>query len=609
MSERGAEFEAEIAREAAQRPKARTLKPLRRVLPFLKPYGLYIVGAFLALIVAAGATLVIPVAVREMIDHGFSNENAAAIDRYFLFLLAVAGLLGLGTAVRFYFVTWLGERVVADIRKAVYSHILSLSPAFFELTRTGEVLSRLTADTTLIQTVIGSSVSMALRNGMTLVGGIAMLIVTSPSLSGLALLGVPAIVLPLVLFGRAVRQLSRAAQDRIADTSATAGETINAVQTVQAFTHEAIDRDTYGRAVEGAFTTAIQRVRARAAMTALVIFLVFAGIVAVMWWGARLVLSGEMSAGELGQFILYAVLTAGSVGILSEIWGELQAAAGAAERLMELLDVRPEITAPAQPVAMPSPARGQVAFEAVTFRYPTRSDVSALSAFSLAAEPGETVALVGPSGAGKTTTFQLLLRFYDPQSGRILIDGVDIRQASPQEVRKRIAVVPQDSVVFAGSVLDNIRFGRPEASEAEIKAAAEAAQAAEFVERLPLGYRTLLGERGITLSGGQRQRIAIARAILRNAPILLLYEATCALDAESERLVQQGLERAMQGRTTLVIAHRLATVQKASRIVVMQGGEAIASGTHAELVAKDPLYGRLARLQFAGNDALLATGS
>ncbi len=600
MSEnRGAEFAAAVQREAQGRSRGRDVRVLRRLLPFMAPYKGYIAAALGFLLLSTAATLTIPRAVQQMIDHGFSKENAGLIDQYFLFVLAVAVVLGLATAVRFYFVTWIGERVIADIRKAVYNHILSLSPAFFEVTRTGEVLSRLTTDTTLIQTAVGSSVSIALRNLLMMVGGLTMLFITSAKLTGLVLVTVPLVIVPLILMGRVVRNLSRKSQDRVADTSAYAAETINAVQTVQSFTHEPIDRTRFGATVEDTFATAIKRVRARAAMTALVIVLIFASIVGVLWIGAQSVLTGTMTAGVLVQFIFYAIMVASSAGALSEVWTEVLQASGAAERLMELLSTKPQVEVPAAPVAMPAP-QGRVRFERVTFEYPMRPGISALKDFSLEINPGETIALVGPSGAGKTTVFQLLQRFFDPQAGRILIDGVDIRQAAPTDVRTRLALVPQETVIFGDTAFENVRYGRPDATEAEIRAAAEAAQASEFIEKLPKGYHTYLGERGVTLSGGQRQRVAIARAILRDAPILLLDEATSALDAESERLVQIALENLMQKKTTIVIAHRLATVQRADRIVVLDEGRIVAQGTHKDLVAGGGLYARLARLQFAG---------
>ena len=604
MSGRPSTAEQDLERAASARPRSRDLSGLRALAPFLRPYRVRVIFAACALIAAAIATLVLPLAVRSMIDHGFSAESASLIDNYFYALLGVAALMAGASAIRFYYVTWIGERVVADIRRAVYGHVLTLSPRFFEVTRTGEVLSRLTADTTLIQTVVGSSLSMAMRNILTLIGGTILLLLTSLKLTGLALLLVPAILVPLIVFGRRVRGLSRAAQDRIADSSAYAGETLNAIHTVQAFAHESRDRALFGDAVESAFSSAKSRIRARATMTAMVIFLIFGGIVAVLWVGARLVLTGEMTPGELSQFVLYAVLTAASVGAVSEVWGDVQAAAGAAGRIKELLDARPDIAPPAEPVPLPLPAKGAVAFEDVTFRYPSRIDVSALDGFTVEIKPGETVALVGPSGAGKTTVFQLLLRFYDPQAGRVLIDGVDLAKADPVEVRRLIGLVPQETVIFSGTIADNIRYGRPDASDAEIEAAAQAAQAHGFIEKLPQGYATLLGERGTTLSGGQRQRIAIARAILKDPPILLLDEATSALDAESERAVQTALEALMKNRTTIIIAHRLATVQRADRIIVLEAGKAIAMGRHRDLVAEGGLYAHLANLQFASAAAL-----
>jgi len=539
-----------------------------------------------------------------MIDHGFNRADAERIGQYFLFLLAVAAVLGVATGVRYYFVTWLGERVIADIRKAVFGHVLSLTPAFFEVTRTGEVLSRLTADTTLIQTVIGSSASIALRNLVMLVGALALMVVTSVKLSVLVLIAVPVLMVPLIGFGRWVRSLSRKSQDTIADTSARAAETLNAVQTVQAFTHEALDRAGFGRDVETSFRVAVLRTRARAFMTVVVTFAAFGCVVAVLWSGARDVLSGTMTGGELAQFLFYALFVASGFGALSETWGDLQRAAGASERLAELLNAEPDVVAPAHPLALPVPARGAVHFEDVTFRYPSRPDAAALDGFSLDVAPGEAVALVGPSGAGKSTVFQLLLRFYAPQAGAITFDGVDAAALDPVELRRQIAVVAQDPAIFSGSIADNIRYGRPDASDDDVRRAADAAAAAEFIERLPQGYGTLVGERGITLSGGQRQRLAIARAMLRNAPLLLLDEATSALDSENERLVQQGLQNLMAGRTTIVIAHRLATIQRLKRIVVMDQGRIVGEGTHGELVARGGLYARLADLQFASGMAL-----
>ena len=593
-----AEVVAQIEEDAKRRPRTRSMRPLRALLPFITNYPWMIFAAFVALLVATMATLTMPVAVRFMIDNGFSNADASSIDRYFLAMLGVAIVLGVASSTRFFFVSWLGERITADLRAAVYDHITKLSPAFFEVTRTGEVLSRLTADTTLIKTVVGSSASIALRNAFMFVGSAAMLVYTSSTLSAMAALTLPGVIIPVILFGRMVRRLARASQDRIADTSAHAAETISAMQTVQSFTHEVEDRRVFGHAVEQSFQAARLRILARAGMTAIAIVLIFGGVVGILWVGAQYVLEGTMTGGTLSQFILYAVLCATSIGALSEVWGEVQLAAGATERLIEILEVEPEITAPEHPQSFPVPARGEVTFEDVTFHYPTRPTTSALEHISLAVGHGETVALVGSSGAGKSTMFQLLSRFYDPQGGRISIDGVDIRMAAPEAVREALSIVPQESVIFAKSALENIRFGRPDATRDDVVAAAKAAQADEFLTRLPEGYDTQLGERGITLSGGQRQRLAIARAILRNAPILLLDEATSSLDAESETLVQKALGTLMVGRTTLVIAHRLATVLKADRIVVMEHGQIVASGKHAELLAQEGLYARLAELQF-----------
>jgi ATP-binding cassette subfamily B protein len=532
-----------------------------------------------------------------MIDLGFSRANTEHIDRYFLLLFAVAGVLGLFTAARFYLVSWLGERVVADIRSAVYKHVIGMSPAFFETTRTGEVLSRLTTDTTLIQVVVGTSMSMALRNILLLSGGLVMLGITSLRLTGYTIGLLLVVVLPIIVFGRRVRKLSRATQDRVADSSALAGEKLNAVSTVQAFTQTQREGTRFAESVEASFVTALRRIRARAALTAIMIVMVFGAIVLVLWLGARAVLDGSMTAGELSQFVLYAVMVASGLGALSEVWGDVQRAAGATERLMELLAAKSDIVAPANPVPLPPP-RGEVLIEHVTFNYPSRPDHSSLLDVTIEVRAGETVAVVGPSGAGKSTLFQLLLRYYDPQRGTVLLDGVDIRQADPDAVRARIGIVPQDTVIFSADALENIRYGRAEATDAEVHAAARAAIADEFIERLPEGYKTFLGERGVRLSGGQRQRIAIARAILKNPPVLLLDEATSALDAESERQVQAALENLMQGRTTLVIAHRLATVRKATRIIVMDDGRVVATGTHDTLVAEHGLYARLAELQF-----------
>jgi len=587
--------------DAPRLPPATALRVLARVGRFVAPYRGRIAVALVALVVAAAATLALGQGVKIVIDRGFLERDAAALDGALAASLAVIVVMAIATYVRFYNVSWLGERVTADLRRAVFDHLLRLPPGWFELKRTGEVISRLTSDTTMLETVIGSSASLALRNLLLLAGGLVMLALTSPKLTMLVLVGVPLTVAPIVLFGRRVRKLARDTQDRVGDVGAYVDEAIHEIRTVQAYVHEAADRDAFAVRVEDAFTTARKRVHQRAMLVAVVILLVFGAVGVILWIGGHDVLAGRMTAGELSAFVFYAVIVASAVGTISEVVGDLQRAAGATERLFELLAVEPDIATPAQPVALPSPSRGEVAIDAVTFHYPSRPDANALDDFSLSVKRGERVALVGPSGAGKTTVFQLLLRFYDPQSGNVRVDGVDVRDADPAELRRRIALVPQDPVIFASSVTDNVRYGRPEASDEDVRRACEAAYASEFVERLPQGFASFLGERGVRLSGGQRQRLAIARAVLADRPILLLDEATSALDAESERMVQLALERLMADRTTIIIAHRLATVRHADRIVVMDRGRAIASGTHDDLVRDNPLYARLAALQFAAS--------
>jgi ATP-binding cassette subfamily B protein len=580
------------------------LSALAGLLPFLRPYRRQFALAGIALVVAACATLAIPYAFKQMIDLGFGaaagERSIRHVDATFLALFGVATVLAVATAARFYLVSWLGERVTADIRAAVYRHVVNQSPEFFETTQTGEVLSRITTDTTLIQSVVGTSISLALRNTLLFAGGLAMLFVTSAKLSSIILALLVLVIVPIVLFGRRVRTLSRDSQDRIADASAMAGEILNAMPTVQAFTHEHIESARFGKSVESAFQTAMRRIRARAFLTMLAIVLVFGTIVFVLWLGAHAVLAGDMTGGDLGQFILYASIVAGSIGALSEVLGEAQRAAGATERLLELLAVRSPIQDPATPIALPArtAAGAALTLKDVTFSYPSRPDSAALGHLSLDIRPGETVAVVGPSGAGKTTLFQLFLRFYDPQAGAIALDGVDIRDLALHDLRDAVGIVPQDTVIFSANAMDNIRYGRSDATDAEVIAAARLAAAHEFIERLPEGYQSFLGERGVRLSGGQRQRIAIARALLKNPPLLLLDEATSALDAESERLVQTALEAAMVGRTTVIIAHRLATVQRADRIVVMDDGRIVETGTHASLVAMKGIYANLAALQF-----------
>lgn len=580
----------------ADRPTTKRIGALSALWPFIRPYTQLLTVAIIALVLTASVSLVLPIAVRRVVD-GF-REGSQLLDQYFGAALIIVVLLAVGTGLRYYFVTKLGERVVADIREAVFSRVIGMSPAFFEKVLTGEIISRITTDTTLIQSVIGSSVSIALRNMFILVGGMVMLLLTSAKLSGLVLLLVPIVIVPIVVMGRRLRKLSRENQDWIAVSSGAASESLSSAQTIQAFTNEGASRLRFGEVTEQSYDTAIKRVRTRAIMTMIVIFLIFAGVLGILWIGARDVWHGGMSIGELVQFVIYAVLVAGAVGALSEIWGELQRAAGATERLAELLAAKDPLSDPEHPVALPRPVRGQIEFENVTFHYPSRPDTSALEEVDLLIQPGETVALVGPSGAGKTTVIQLIERFWDPERGSVRLDDIDLRDMMRADFRQAIAMVPQDPVIFAATARENIRFGRPEATDAEVEAAARAAYADEFLRALPNGYDTYVGERGVMLSGGQRQRIAIARAILRNAPILLLDEATSALDTESERLVQSAVDELSQSRTTIIIAHRLSTVQKADRIVVFENGRIVAQGRHEDLVQQGGLYARLARLQF-----------
>ncbi|WP_119168556.1 ABC transporter transmembrane domain-containing protein [Algihabitans albus] len=589
----------------SDRPKSRDLRVLVTLWSFVKPYGWQVALAALALIVAAGTVLALGKGLRMLVDEGFASGNSALLDKAVLVLLGVVVLLAGATYARFYLVSWIGERVVADVRRAVFDRVIALSPAYFEINRTGEILSRLTTDTTILQVVVGSSVSVALRNVLLFVGGLVLLMITSPKLTGLVLLVVPLVLLPIIFFGRRVRRLSRESQDRIADVGAYVDESLNAIRTVQAFTHESLDSQRFGQRVEGAFATAVRRISARSALTGTVIVLVFGSISAILWVGGHDVLSGRISAGELSAFVFYAVVVAGAVGSISEVIGDLQRAAGATERLLDLLATDSEIEVPDNPAPLAQPVKGAIVFDRVNFHYPARPEWAALEDFSLEVAPGEKVALVGPSGAGKTTVMQLLLRFYDPAGGSLRFDGVDLRALDPQQLRGAIGLVPQEPVIFAADAWENIRYGRPEASDAEVLEAARAAHCLEFLENLPSGLDSFMGEKGVRLSGGQRQRLAIARAILRDPALLLLDEATSSLDAESEKAVQDALDRLMVGRTSIVIAHRLATVLMADRIIVLDRGRIVQAGSHAELLRdRDGLYARLAALQFDQAEAL-----
>jgi ATP-binding cassette subfamily B protein len=583
----------------AKRDTAHRLSALRGLWPYLKPHKALAFGWLLFLALSSGATLVLPVAVRHMIDHGFAGSDPSVINRTFMALFGVALVMAIATAARYFCITLLGERALASLRRSLYDHLIRLDVGFFEKTRVGELISRLGSDTEVVQTLVGSGISVALRSVVMLVGAVAAMVWTSPRLAGLTALVIPAVMLPILVFGKRVQKLSRHSQDRLADAAAIANETLNAAPAVKAYAREDTESGRYSTAIIKALATARRRIGTRALLTATVITLVFGAITLVLWAGARDVLAGTLDVGVLSQFVLYAVFAAGSVGALSEVWGDVLRAAGAMERIGELFDERADIATPAAPTPLPRPVRGALRFEGVEFHYPTRPDTAALHAFDLDVRAGETVALVGPSGAGKSTVFSLLLRFYDPQRGRIVLDGVDLRALALPELRGAIALVPQETVIFGGSAADNIRFGRADARDDAVREAARAAEADDFLNALGEGYDAPLGERGVRLSGGQRQRIAIARAILRDAPLLLLDEATSSLDAQSEAAIQQALARLEQGRTTLVIAHRLATVQRADRIVVMDGGRIVAQGTHESLLREGGLYAELARLQFA----------
>ncbi len=585
------------ANDLEDREKSKTVGPLRGLAPFLKPYKILIVLALLALVTTSSLSLILPLAVRRVVD-GFSADQASQLDQYFGAAIGIAALLAIGTGLRYYFITRLGERVVADIRVSIYNKMIGMSPQFFERVMTGEVLSRITTDTTLILSVIGSSVSIALRNVLIFFGGMVLMLLTSVKLTSLVLLLVPVVIAPILILGRRVRNLSRENQDKIAQSSGNASETLLAIQTVQAFTHEGPSRKRFSVLTEQAYDAARERITVRSIMTVIVIFMVFSGVLAVLWMGARDVRAELMSPGALVQFVIYAILVGGAVAALSEIWGELQRAAGATERLVELINATDNVDDPKQPKLLTQPIRGELAFKDLNFNYPSRPDIPALDALNMTIKAGETVALVGPSGAGKSTVFQMVLRFFDPVSGAVLFDGVDIKEINREAFRQQMAYVPQDPVIFATSAMENIRFGRPSASDDEVVEAAKAAAAHEFLTKLPEGYDSFVGERGVMLSGGQRQRIAIARAILRDAPVLLLDEATSALDAESEQAVQKAVEVLSKDRTTLIVAHRLATVKQANRIIVMDDGKIVAQGTHNELVKQGGLYARLAKLQF-----------
>lgn len=587
-----------LASEAPASVSTRDIKPLLTMLSFLRPYGARVAAAAFALVVAASGVLAVGQGLRLVVDRGFASGDPQLLNRMLLVTLAIVGVMAIATAVRFFLVSWIGERIAADLRLAVFNHVLTLDPGFYETNQVGELQSRITTDTTLLETVFGSSLSIAIRNVFMLIGGIIMLIITSPKLALLVLLGVPLVVFPILIYGRRVRQLSRRSQDRVADVGSYVNETLHAIRTVQAFVHEPVDRIRFRERVEQAFAVAIRRIRQRSILTGMVILLVFSAVGIILWIGGRDVMAGQVSVGELSAFVFYAMLVAAAVGAISEVIGDLLRGVGAAERMLELLASEPRIKAPINPTTLPTPAAGRVCLEQVRFHYPSRLEVAALDGLNLQVEPGERLALVGPSGAGKSTVFQLILRFYDPNQGRLLFDGVDLRAAAPAELRSRIGLVSQEPVLFAADAWENIRYGCANASEQDVIGAAQAAHAHEFLERLPEGYNSFLGERGVRLSGGQRQRIAIARAILRDPALLLLDEATSALDAESEQKVQQALDTLMQGRTSIVIAHRLATVLKADRIAVMDHGTIHAIGTHHQLLKQSTLYARLAALQF-----------